>query len=62
MNEKKTTSCGLKVVRRKEPFAMISIRASVEEKRQIESVATANGATVTDVIFSALRQCGVLNA
>ena len=52
----------LKVTRRKEPFAMISIRASVEEKRQIESVATANGATVTDVIFSALRQCGVLNA
>lgn len=50
----------LKVIRRKEPFAMITLRVFAGDKKRIEQVATANEATVTDVIISALVQTGVI--
>ena len=50
----------LKLIRRKEPFAMISLRVYAADKKMIEQVATANEATVTDVIISALVQTGVI--
>lgn len=50
----------LRIVRRKEPFAMITLRIAPEDKSRIEKVAAENEATVTDVVISALIQTGVL--
>lgn len=50
----------LKIVKRKEPFAMITIRIPPGDKACVEKVATENDATVTDVIMSALVQTGVI--
>ena len=50
----------LRVIRRKEPFAMITLRVAPEDKARIEKVAAENEATVTDIVISALIQTGVL--
>ena len=50
----------LKVVRRKEPFAMISLRIDPASKACIENAAAENKATMTDIVLSALIQVGVI--
>ena len=52
----------LKVIRRKEPFAMISLRIDPDDKARIEKCAAENQATVTDIVISALVQTGVIPA
>lgn len=52
----------LKIVKREWPDKVTSFRTTHEEHGAIVAYAKAHGASLTDVIMSALRQTGVLPA
>lgn len=49
-----------RVVPRKRPNAFLSFRVTKEEDARVRAFAKASGATISDVVISALERCGVL--
>lgn len=50
----------LKVVPRKRPNAFMTFRITEEEDARIRAFAKSQNATISDVVLSALAQCGVI--
>lgn len=56
------TDVKLRIVKREIPSRMRGFRLRPNEDKMLEDYARAHGATVSDVMISALRQTGVLPA